>query len=145
VNAKYRAFFNAASYPQYQPGATFNFLPEHTWAIGTSYIHAQTTVTFNVTGTGQIRLPPGSNGFYYQNLSSGIRLPVHNRLRMDSDGYVDFIGGYALADMTATRRLTASMEGVLQIQNLADHYTNDLDAGFAAIGRQTKIGVRLRF
>jgi len=143
VNPAYRKFFaNALGYPQYQPGATFDFLPEHTWAVGTTYERAQTTVVLNVTGTGRLRNL--QDELYLHSLTPAVRL-LQNRLNMNyGNGYVSFNDGYALADLTASHRFSSHLEGVLQVQNLADRYTNDKYAGYATMGRQSKVGVRIR-
>lgn len=140
INSRYRAYF--ASSPIYQPGATFDFLPEHTWALGTSYVAANTTVSLSVTGAGQLRST--RNAFFLKNLNFGIRLP-QNRLNMDQSRYINVNSGYALADLNLSHRLSYRLEGVAQIQNVTDSYTNDYDGDFATIGRQTKVGLRMRF
>ena len=50
-----------------------------------------------------------------------------------------------MADLNASRRFAAHADGVLQVQNVANFYRNDATSFGAAIGRQTKIGMRLRF
>jgi len=140
VNPKYRAFFDQINYPQYQPGATFQFLPEHTWAVGITYARAATTIGINVTGTG--RATNVEDDFYYRNLAY-TRLP-QNQLNMSPYGrYVSFNAGYALADLMVSHHFASPVEGVLQVQNLGNRYTNDLDAQFASMGRQVKLGMRL--
>jgi hypothetical protein len=59
--------------------------------------------------------------------------------------YVTRGPGYALTDINATQRLTGHIDGLFQIQNLTDHYQSDFSPGAtASLGRQTKIGVRIR-
>jgi hypothetical protein len=141
VTPQYRAFFTPTSYPQYQPGATFSYLPEHTWAVGITYARAQTTVSLNVNGTGPLKSL--QNSFYFQHLSPIIRLP-QNRFIVASVPYINFDNGYALADLNATHRLSARVETVLQVLNVTDQYTNDSYAAFASMGRQAKAGLRVR-
>jgi len=139
VDARYRQLvFN-----RYEIGAPFRLLPEHTWAVGATYARAQTTVSFNVNGTGMV--PNYYNSFYAQYLRGNMRLS-QNLLHMNGDNdYKNFNKGYALADLTASHRIASRVESVLQVQNLANHYTNDFAGDFATIGRQTKLGLRVRF
>lgn len=140
ITPKYRALF--ANIPQYQPGATFRFLPEHTWAIGVTYAKSASTVAFNMTGAG--RTANAFDDFFHENIYNLIRLP-QNRLSFGPpSNYISFNKGYALADITASHRFVPRLEGVLQIQNLTDHYVNDYYAAYAIMGRQTKIGLRVR-
>jgi hypothetical protein len=143
VNPKYRSQFPALWYPQFQPGATFQFLPEHTWALGVTYAREATTVGLSVSGTGQARNE--GDAFSYRYLLSSVRLP-QNRLNVSAPygSYISHNRGYAMADMTASHRFASRMEGVLQVLNLNDFYINDLSAGGAVIGRQFKVGLRLR-
>jgi outer membrane receptor protein involved in Fe transport len=143
VTAAVRRLFPAVDYPEYQPGATFEFLPEHTWALGTTYAYGTTTVGLHVTGMGRFRTSSSRNVFDLRNLIGSIRLS-QNRMRMDDNGYVFFNAGYALADLVASHAFTARAEGVLQVQNLGDSYANDVDANYATMGRQVKLGARLR-
>jgi outer membrane receptor for ferric coprogen and ferric-rhodotorulic acid len=57
---------------------------------------------------------------------------------------VSHVNSYALMDMAVTYRFSTRTEGLVQIQNLTDHYRQDLSAGFAAVGRQMKGGMRIR-
>jgi outer membrane receptor for ferric coprogen and ferric-rhodotorulic acid len=84
-----------------------------------------------------------SNSFKQRYVNGQIRLP-QNRQNMDQNRYVSFNKGYALADLTAAYRLTAHVDGLVQSQNITDHYANDFRADFASIGRQTKMGLRIR-
>jgi outer membrane receptor protein involved in Fe transport len=142
VMPKYRAFFTPDSYPQFQPGATFQFLPEHTWALEMTYARGSSSVGLNVTGTGQATNI--QNDFYFQSLDSRIRLPQNKLNVSNAFRYTNFNSGYALADLTASHRFAPRVEGVLQVQNLADHYTADSYAAYASMGRQLKIGARVR-
>jgi len=142
VNPKYRSYFS--DQPQYTPGATFQYLPEHTWAWGVTYDRAQSTVGLNVTGIGRV-FTGNRDKFYLQHLNGSIRLQ-QNQLNVRSlDGaYINSNSGYALVDLTALHRFSPRVEGVLQVQNLANRFTNDYDAEYASMGRQTKGGIRVR-
>jgi len=142
VDPKYRALFDAITYPQYQPGATFAYLPEHTWHLGTTYSTANATFGVNVTGLG--RTTNQLDEFFQRNLAPSIRLKSNVLNLGYGRGYMASNAGYALVDLTASRRISSRAEGVLQVQNLTDRYTNDYDGRLASIGRQTKIGLRIR-
>ena len=140
MDSKYQSYFAGQS--QYQRGATYNFLAEHTWALGVSYTNAATTVGLDMTGAG--RVPTLRDDFFHRNLNVLIRLP-QNRLNVNnSPRYVNFNDAYSMADLTASHRFTHSAEAVLQIQNLTDRYRNDYEAAYAVMGRQTKVGLRVR-
>jgi len=141
VNPKYRASFSAEDYPQYQPGATFDFLPEHTWALAVLYSRAQTTVGLNVSGVG--RITNLEDDFSLKYLGSGLRLR-QNSQRMRRSGYVDVNNGYTMADLTGSHRFSSRVEGVLQVQNLMNYYVNDFLSTYATMGRQEKAGLRIR-
>jgi hypothetical protein len=148
VKPEYLKYFQGVGYAQYQPGATFQFLPEHTWALGMTYARATTTVSINVNGISQ--LLNSANSFALLNLHYAIRLPS-NKLNGSVNfggsaysAYTSYNSGYALADISATQRLSSHIEGILQVQNLANQYTNDADMSFAVMGRQTKLGIRIR-
>jgi outer membrane receptor protein involved in Fe transport len=141
VNPEYRARF--ANQPQYQPGATFRYLPEHTWALGVTYARAGSFVALDFTGTGQVKNQP--NEFTLRNLVGNVRL-TQNRLNLNNNGnaYSNFNAGYALADLTASHRFAARVEALLQVQNLSDRYIKDESAGNAVMGRQIKAGFRIK-
>jgi hypothetical protein len=52
--------------------------------------------------------------------------------------------GYALGDLNSSQRLSNAIDGVLQIQNLANRYQDDAGASSASMGRQIKLGARVR-
>jgi len=130
--------------PHYRPGATFDYLPEHTWALGFTYAQALTTISANFTGTGRFR--DLDNKFFLENLDGSIRL-TQNRLNVsDVNGkYMSFNPGDMLVDLTASHRFAQRVEGVLQVQNLMDRFQEDYTFRQALIGRQTKVGVRIRY
>jgi outer membrane receptor protein involved in Fe transport len=145
IDPRYRAFFKPRDYPQYQPGATFRYLPEHTWALGVTYARAATSVGLNVMGTG--RATNYRDDFFQRNLTGGIRLQQDRFIVSGGDfasGYISSNAPYALADLSASHRFSSRGEAVLQVQNLTDYYINDFDGVGASIGRQLKIGLRVR-
>jgi len=144
VNPKYRSQYTADRYPQYQKGATFAFLPEHTWAAGVTYTHARGSVALNLTGIGA--LTTRGNELFYRHLDSFIRLDG-NRWRMNDDGSLvipTFNRGYAMTDLNASQRLAGWAEMLLQVHNLTDYYPTDAGGQYATPGRQTQLGFRLR-
>ena len=141
ITPKYRALF--ARNLQYQPGATFKYVPEHTWALGVTYAKAATTINLNVMGVGEIS--NRYNDFFYRNLLANRLQANQQNVTTAEELYHSFNRGYAMADLTASQRFTNQLDALVQIQNLANHYTNDLWANYATIGRQVKAGMRLRF
>jgi len=143
VNPKYRSQYSATTYPQYQKGATFAYLPEHTWAAGIQYAHARSSVALNVTGIGALKTH-GSE-LYYRHLSlNEIRLQA-DHWRATAAQFPSFNKGYAMADLNASQRLASWVEMLVQIHNLTDHYPTDAGGGYATLGRQTQLGFRLVF
>jgi len=136
--AGYAALFQ--SYPEFQRGATFAYLPEHTSAVGVTYATATTTIALNVTSVGQIRTY--YNAFTARSLSGDIRLQ-QNQLNTNQFRYANISRGYTMADITASRRFSSRVEGVAQVQNLANYYQNDYSGSEPTIGRQTKAGFRI--
>jgi outer membrane receptor protein involved in Fe transport len=141
VDAQYRSIFTALNYPQYQPGATFNLSPEHTWVGVLTYSRGGTMVTVNMNGVGEIR--NDNSQLYADHLTYRIRLES-DLWRMYAYDFPKWNNGYAIADLNASQRLSSRIEGVLSVQNLNNNFTNDRDADYAVIGRQTRMGFRIR-
>jgi len=128
---------------QYAVGTPFTFLPEHTWALGTSYARAGTTISLNLTGTGFLYRME-DDVFNFSSDFTGVRLQ-ESRVRMSIlNGYRGRQQGYTMADLNVSRDLGRNASLLLQVQNLTDLYRNDLSVNMASIGRQTKAGVRIR-
>jgi outer membrane cobalamin receptor len=141
ITPKYRSRFSVANYPTYQPGATFRLFPEHTWSLGLTYGHANTTLALNVNGVGTFR--NSFNDFYYLHMISIARAQT-DIWSLNGSQYASMIPGYALVDLNASHRFTSNIEGIAQLQNANNRYVNDLQASGATIGRQTKVGMRVR-
>jgi outer membrane receptor for ferrienterochelin and colicin len=139
VNPRYRSVLTDV---QFTPGAPFNFLPEHTWATDLTYARAGSTISLNVMGVGA--LYQELDALFIQSLSSVLRLNVQ-RFRMDDPRAKKIGTGYATADINVLHRFTSRIEGIVRVQNVADHYRNDQRADFTTLGRQTKAGVRLNW
>lgn len=137
IAARYRSLLSNS---QYQPGASFDFLPEHTWAANVSYSRARTTVALNVDGV----------GFRYRghdDVSVAVGFPrlSQTRPRMNMPTTYRPIGsGYATANLNASQRFSRSIEGVLHVQNLTDYYQSDASAILGTVGRQTRAGLRIK-
>lgn len=140
VTPKFREQFPVSGYPQYVPGAVFSQLPEHTYGVGLQYTNARTLIALNVQGQGL--LYNTGDDLYF--LSSSARLRVLAP-REDDPRYLYRGPGYAIADLNVTRHVSSHLDALLQIQNLTDFYQNDVNVGVASIGRQTKLGARIRW
>jgi len=145
VNPRYAyQFASVSAWPDFQRGATYALLPEHTWAVGTTYALRGTTITLAVNGVGRLR--DRQNQFSLRNLDMRVRLD-ENRYNFGEyyRTYTSFSGNYAMADLTASHQFTHTVEGVMQLQNLTNEFTDDFEARFASQGRQSKAGFRVRF
>jgi outer membrane receptor protein involved in Fe transport len=140
MTPKYRAQF-----PQYVVGAPFALMPEHTYSIGVRYVTAATLVGLDLQGQG-FTLGTGANGeATWAWLDRPPRLPNEVPRVLDIPQIAHFVlPGYTKTNLTASRRLTTSCEGILQVDNLLNSYAGDYNALKAEIGRQTKLGLRIR-
>jgi len=148
ITPKYRAAF-----PQYVPGSAFSSLPEHTYAIAVQYAHGKTSATLNVQGQGgQIAQSNWDCGFSNAGCINHEFMLIRSA-RLDADKpamdtpRIPFVTpGYALADFNVQRQFNSRVEGMLQLQNVANSYPRtDAGADLGSIGRQTKIGARIRY
>jgi outer membrane receptor protein involved in Fe transport len=138
ITPKYRATLTDA---QYRPGASFYGPAEHTWALTTTYARAGNTLTLGVNGTGALyRLY--DDRFYLQ--CNG-RLDASKANKSCSLGGRPIAPGYAMADLNAAHRFSRTVEGLIQVNNLANFYrTDNYDRAYAVMGRQTKAGLRVK-
>jgi outer membrane receptor protein involved in Fe transport len=137
VTPKFADRYPARSYPQYQPGARFNNLPEHTGAVDVSYTSGRTTMSVNTQFTGQM-----VRTAQYGEIKPRL-IEMQPRAGMVS-GYQPLRIPYSTSDFNGSWRFSPTVEGVMQIRNLADNYRND-DADIRGVmGRQTKVGLRIR-
>jgi len=143
LTPKFRSQFPTADYPDYQPGATFRFLPEHTWGLSTSYTHAATSATLAMTGAG--KAPMYATRLLETHLTGFIRLQQDRYNMRGGYGYTPIGNRYVMADLTVLHRVSSAAELLGQVQNISDSYNNDVAYGSPVMGRQTRIGVRLRF
>jgi len=139
VTPRYRAQF-----PQYPPGSVFYQLPEHTWATDVTYARGRTTASVNIQGQGLLYQNPFDDALVFNNIAS--RLAFQRSARMSfPQAFVGRSPGYAIADLNVSQRMSAVLDGMLQIQNLTDFYQADPGVSYASIGRQTKVGLRVRW
>jgi outer membrane cobalamin receptor len=146
ISSSYRAQFpqSVPGFAQYQPGAAFQYLPEHTWAVGGAYARSRTRVGFNVTGMGVFTTGSASNELYWRTLNSSVRLLVDRANTNTNVRYINVNKGYALASMNASHTFSRSLDGFVHVDNLTDHYANDFNARYPTAGREVKTGVRIR-
>lgn len=141
ITSRYRSLLQDT---QYQPGFTFNFLPEHTWSTSISYGNSVTNVVLNVNGIGFMYRADNEVSMI---TSNNVRL-ASNRPRATNPAlpliYRATSPGYATADLNASHRFSRNLETVVQIHNLANSYQNDRGLQYAAIGRQSKLGIRIK-
>lgn len=128
------------------PGQTFDFIPEHTGALSVSYAQHATSVSLNVSGSGTTSRPVSQTDLD-RGTASSIRLRMRGAYKINSipDVYRQPVAGYATANMNATHRFSDRISTTLQISNLADYYRNDVDIYYPTPGRQTNIGLSLRW
>lgn len=143
VNPEYRA--RATSAP-FQPGYTFNKLPEHTWSTNISYSQAATTVGVNLMGTGFIMCSLSGCDDFALGIGSFslLRLGAYSPRSGFPTGYRSSHLGYTMADLIVTQKLSSKVDALVQIQNLTNTYKNDVSVLYASIGRQSRLGMRIR-
>lgn len=137
ITPRYRANLTGT---QYQPGMAPTYFPEHVWALQTSYVLPASSISLNVNGMTQYFM--NQSEFFLVNASARL---LNDRARNGfPSGYRSTGKGYAMVDLNASHRFSGILEGILQVQNLTDFYRSDFDASMVAIGRQTKVGLRVR-
>lgn len=139
VTPRYRALLTDS---KFTPGRPFDYLPEHTWALGLTYARNSTTVGLMVNGIGMLYKHWDDARI---SASAGNRL-FTSRSRINAPNIYRSMGaGYSIADLNATHRFGSHIDAVLQIHNLNNYSQNDFSGLYAAIGRQSKLGLRVRF
>jgi hypothetical protein len=142
VDQRFRTRFDATIYPQYQPGSSLNYLPEHTWGATIGYARAATTVALTLNGTGlttSFDSELKTKIFYSRIDAAKPRMAVPNSLQQKMTR-----PGYTIADFNASQQLSSTVASFLQVLNIADYYRDDYSNNNASMGRQTRIGVRVR-
>jgi len=120
-------------------GQAFAFVPEHLWAFETQYSRNGTSVSLNFHGQGPMYVNEGPLLFEIGYPRLDIQRP-----RETFFGIWDHMPGYSIADVNVSHQFGSVVEGLLQVQNVANTYRNDVDVQYASIGRQSKVGFRLR-
>jgi hypothetical protein len=144
ITPQYQAKF-ATSMPL-QRGWAFNILPEHTWALTTSYARSGEALSLTVNGVGKKLLNTTSAPYFsiIANGATNVRdlagLPRSNI----PFAYRPVGKGYETASFNASHRFSQTVEATLDVSNLTDHYQNDSNAYYPIQGRQTNLGLRLR-
>jgi len=131
------------TFGRYVVGAPFAGEPEHTWAFETVYGHAGTSLSLNLHGQGfMYAIAP----FYSEFGADIYRLRLRNSTpRTDIPfAFRAPTPGYATADLNISQRVAANADLLAQVQNVGNAYHNDVRADYATMGRQTKVGVRIR-
>jgi len=128
---------------QFKPGYMYKYVPEHTWGLVFTYATQATMLTANVNGIGMMLFGSAQDmTFYNNNYLFRINTDKH---RIDWPiTYRGVTPGYATVDVNVAQRLTHAVDALVQIQNATNYYHNDLDAYYATIGRQSKLGLRVR-
>jgi outer membrane receptor protein involved in Fe transport len=140
ITPRYRERLQSTN-PDLTPGRPFDYIPEHTWALGVTYAHAATSVTLSTNGTG---LSYRANQLLSLGASPQARLKT-DLLRVGlPTGFRQIGRGYTMTDLNASHRFTSHIDALLQMNNVADAYHNDISPQLATMGRQTKVGVRIR-
>jgi outer membrane cobalamin receptor len=140
VTPEFRALF--LNNTLYQVGRSFDYLPEHTWALTESYARRATNVALTLNGHGQFYK---SRDYLTFNATTTWRDPSY-RLRQNLPSFYRALGPkHVTADFNAAQRFTSGIEAIVQVQNLTDYYQEDIDIALPAMGRQSKVGVRVRF
>jgi outer membrane receptor protein involved in Fe transport len=140
ITPQYRALLGSNTL--YEVGRPFDYLPEHSWALTEIYARRATTVSLTLNGHGQFYK---ARDYLAANANTTWRDPNY-RLRQNIPTFYRPLGpSHATADFNAAQRISSSIEAILQVQNLANYYQEDIDITLPAMGRQSKVGVRLRF
>jgi outer membrane receptor protein involved in Fe transport len=130
-------------FPQYVKGAAFALLAEHTWATDLTYAIAKTRIGVHVQGQG---LSLGNANRSVLRLVNDQRLSANYLFRKTDipDSYREMQPGMALGSLNVSQQITSRIEGLLDINNVANSYKGDYDPAQAQSGRTTSLGIRVR-
>jgi len=139
ITPRYRLQF-----PYYVKGSSFGRFAEHTYAFGLAYAHGGTRIGYNLQGSGQEWTAETlwSRSLDFKRLNADkevMRLP---------DNAFRFLGVQALGpvgELNVSHQLTKRMEVLLRIDNVANSFRGDVDPLSAQPGRNTSVGLRMRF
>lgn len=140
VTPAYRSFLSNQAL---SPGQSHSYVPEHTWALNMSYSKTGTSISFNVNGLGQSLRSVSLTDLGLLTTSPRIPLEAY-RVANSITGRLP-VKSYITANMTASHLLSAKLEATLQVTNLTNYYQSDYRAESPVLGRQTRLGARIRF
>jgi len=136
-------------FPWIVKGASFEELAEHTFAFGLQYAMGKTLLRLNVQGQGQT-WSSEPNQLYSDDYNRRLSIEDLSFARwglgvdgMPEDGSV--IRAYALADLNASQQLAPHVDGIIQIQNVFNSFQHDALSLATSMGRQGKVGFRVRW
>lgn len=143
ITPKYRGLLSSSQSNFFAPGQTFNYLPEHTWAMNISYAFKETYVMLNVNGMGFISRSIGLGELGPQ-FTGSLRLS-NDAYRISQPSYRETVPGYTTANINASHRFSKKVEATFQVTNLTNYYHNDFDYRYPVLGRQSRFGLRMRW
>lgn len=140
VTPAYRAFLTGT---EFEPGRSFDYMPEHTWALNITYAHSASSLALFVNGIGAryiqndaLSLIAGSNNRISSN---------RPRIELPSTIYRPIGSGYATADLNLAHKFSSLVDATFQINNITNYYQNDFSAAYSTIGRQSQTGLRIHW
>jgi outer membrane receptor protein involved in Fe transport len=137
MTQKYRNQF-----PQFVVGSPFVSIPEHTWALDLTYAHGGTSLSYNLQGQGMLY---SAIAWRLRDVTYGPRLNAHDAVRVDVPAlYREINAGYFRGDVHISHRLSSSVTGRIDLDNLWNGSQYDVDARPATLGRQVQFGLQLR-
>lgn len=79
-------------------------------------------------------------------ISSSLRLRASDPIRWATPtNYRPKGDGKTMMDLNSSHQFSKVIDGTFQVQNLTDVYQNEYRADYAALGRQSKVGLRIRW
>lgn len=140
ITPRYRSVLTGS---QFQVGSPFEFIPEHTWALIFSYAHLASTMSLAINGIGPLYT---RDELSYLVSPSQVRVRANTSLRWDVPGtYRGMNDRYAMANFNVSHAFSSRVTAIMQVDNLTNFYTNDRDARYAVVGRQTRFGARVKW
>jgi len=142
VTERYKTLFPNRIFTAYIPGSTPYGLREHNWLVSTTYARSSLSAILTINGI-ERAYSQGYDQFALVNFNR--RLYLNQSANFDPYFYIGVIPGYTMANLNVARRLGSRADLTLDVQNLTDKYVNDYVANYAEAGRQTSLGLRIRF
>src|SRR5690606_20716178 len=124
------------------PGKSFLRAPSHTANVNATYAYGGTSLTLVANYVGTTLQPLASEDIVYEEMYKRIKtyLPLEGvpRIMWSSPGYVK-------SNLSASHRLSPSVSATLHVNNLGNSYGSEVGFINPTLGRQTSLGVSLRF